>query len=82
MSPFAAIRSQIAWDARIVPRLRRAHDVVGAGVQHLAHRLEFGRDAIDELLRRYAFARGRLLHLEAMLVHAGDEQTSRARRGA
>ena len=57
-----------------MPRLRRAHDVVGAGVQHLAHRLELGRDAVDERLRRQALARRGLLHLQAMLVHAGDEQ--------
>ena len=53
---------------------RRAHDVVGAGVQHVAHRLEFGRDAVDECLRRHAFARRGLLNLQAVLVHAGDEQ--------
>ena len=57
-----------------MPRLRGAHDVVGAGVQHVAHRLELGRDAIDECLRRYAFARSGLLDLQAVLVHAGDEQ--------
>ncbi len=57
-----------------VARFRRPHDVVGARVQHVAHRLEFGRDAIDELLRRHPLARRRLLNLQAMLVHAGDEQ--------
>ena len=58
-----------------MPRFRRAHDVVGAGVQHLAHRLEFGRDAIDKLLRRHPLARSRLLDLQAMLIHAGDEES-------
>ena len=57
-----------------MPGLRRAHDIVGAGVQHVAHRLELGRDAIDELLRRHAFARRGLLNFEAVLVHAGDKQ--------
>jgi hypothetical protein len=57
-----------------VSRLRRAHNVVGAGVQHLAHRFELGRDAIDELLRRDALARRGLLHFEPVFVHAGDEQ--------
>ena len=57
-----------------VSRLGRAHDVVGSGVQHVAHRLELGSDAIDKLLRRHPLARRRLLHFEAVLVHAGDEQ--------
>ena len=74
MSPLAAIRSQIACEARSLRGSRRAHDVVGAGVQQLAHRLELGRDAIDERLRRHALARRGLLNLEAVLVHAGDEQ--------
>ncbi len=51
MSPFAAMRSQIACDGAVVAGLRRAHDVVGARVEQLAHRLELGRDAVDERLR-------------------------------
>ena len=54
--------------------LRRAHDVVGPGVEHVAHRLEFRGDAVDEFLRRHAFARRGLLNFQPVLVHAGDEQ--------
>jgi hypothetical protein len=57
-----------------VPLLGGAQDVVGAGVQLLAHALELGRGAVGELLRSDALARRRLLHLLAMLVHAGDEE--------
>jgi NAD(P)-dependent dehydrogenase (short-subunit alcohol dehydrogenase family) len=39
-------------------RLGRAHDVVGARVEELPHRLEFGRDLVDESLRRGASASG------------------------
>ncbi len=74
MSPLAAMRSQIACTARAWRGLRRAHDVVGAGVEKLAHRLEFGGDAVDERLRRHPFARRRLLNFQAVFVHAGDEQ--------
>src|ERR1700722_6305623 len=59
MSPLAAIRSQIACE----------------GVEHFAHRLELGRHAIDELLRRHPLARRRLLDLQAMLIHAGYEES-------
>src|SRR6202000_2475315 len=38
-------------------------------------RLEFGRDAIDKLLRRHPLARRRLLNLQAMLIHAGYEES-------
>ncbi len=54
--------------------LRGAHDVVGARVQRFAHRLELRGDPVDEGLRRHAFSRRGLLHLQAVLVHAGDEQ--------
>ncbi len=57
-----------------MPGLGRAHDIVGARVQHVAHRFELGGDAIDELLRRHAIARRGLLNFKAVLVHAGDEQ--------
>ena len=57
-----------------MPLLRRAHDVVGARVERLAHRLELRGDAVDEGQRRHAFSRGGLLHFEAIFVHAGDEQ--------
>ena len=58
-------------------RLRRAHEVVGARVEQVAHRLELGGDAVDEGLRRHALARRGLLHLQPVFVHAGDESVSR-----
>ena len=54
--------------------LSGAHDVVGARVQHLAHRGEFLRDAVDEGLRRNPLLRGGLLNFQAIFVHAGDKQ--------
>ena len=58
----------------VVSRLGRAYDVVGAGVQQFAHRLEFAGDPVDESLRRHSLARRGLLNLEAVFVHARDEQ--------
>ena len=56
-------------------RLGRAHDIVGAGVERIAHLLEFRRDFVDKGLRRHAFARRALLDFQAMLVHARNEQS-------
>ena len=58
----------------LVAGLRRAHDVVGAGVQDLAHMLELRGGAVGEGLRREPLLLGRALHFLAVLVHAGDEQ--------
>ena len=54
--------------------LSGAHDVVGARVEKLPHRLELRRDPVDEGLRRHACARRRLLNFQAIFVHSGDEQ--------
>ena len=51
-----------------------AHGVVGARVEQRPHRLELRGGAVGEGLRGDPLARRRLLHLEAMFVHAGDEQ--------
>ena len=58
----------------LMARLRRADDVVGAGVQRLAHALELRGGAVGELLRRQPLALGGALHFLAVLVHSGDEQ--------
>ena len=58
----------------LVARLRRAHDVVGAGVQRLAHPGELRGRAVGERPRRQPFLLGRALHLLPVLVHAGDKQ--------
>ena len=58
----------------VVARLGGAHDVIGARIQRIAHLFELGGGTVGQLLGRDAVARGRLLHLLAMLVHAGDEQ--------
>ena len=42
--------------------------------EQLAHRLELRGGAVGERLRRQPLARRGLLHLQAVLVHAGDEQ--------
>ena len=55
-------------------RLGGAQNVIGPYVQFFAHGLELGGSAICQLLRRDALAGRRLLHLLAMLVHAGNEQ--------
>ena len=67
------MRRQISCEAH-GGALGRAHDVVGPGVERRAHRLELRRRAVGELKRRHPFARRRLLHLLAVLVHAGEEQ--------
>ena len=55
-------------------RLGRSHDVVGARVEQVAHRRELRGGAVGEALRRQPLARRGLLHLQPVLVHAGDEQ--------
>ncbi len=74
MSPLAGHPLPDRLRRTVVARLGRAHDVVGARVEKIAHRVEQLGDAVDERLRGHAFARGGLLNLEAVLVEAGDEQ--------
>jgi hypothetical protein len=58
-----------------VALLGRADDVVGARLQRLAHGGELRGGSIGKRLRREPLARGGLLHFQAVLVHAGDEQS-------
>ena len=55
-------------------RLGGAHHMVGAGVERGAHLVELRRVAVGQSLRREAFLRRGLLHLEAVLVRARDEE--------
>ncbi len=57
-----------------VPLRRRAQDVVGAGVQFVAHVLKLLRRAIGKGHGRQPFPGCRLLHLLTVLIHAGDEK--------
>ena len=58
----------------MVAGLRGAHDVAGVGQKSGAHRGEFRRGAVGELLRGQAFGGRSPLHLLAVLIHPGDEQ--------
>jgi hypothetical protein len=57
-----------------VARLGGADEIVVGEVQRRGHGAEALRVAVGELARRDAFLDGRLLHLEAMLVGAGQEE--------
>jgi hypothetical protein len=57
-----------------VTRLCGADHVVGARVQQRSHFIELGGGAVSQLLRLQVFPRCSLLHLETVLVHAGDEE--------
>src|SRR6185437_2749194 len=54
--------------------LGRANDIIRHRIKSLPHGGELRRRAICQKLRRGGFARCRLLHLLAMLVHARDEK--------
>ena len=56
-----------------MPRLGGADEIVVRAVERRRHLLESARVAVGELARREALARRRLLHLEAVLVGAGQE---------
>ncbi len=55
-------------------RVGRADEIVIGDVQRLGHRLEARRIALGELGRRDAGLGGGLLHLQAVLVDAGQEE--------
>ena len=78
MSPFAAMRSQIACEARAwrgcVVRTKSSAALRAASP--IVSKLRGG--AVGEGARRNALALRGLLHLQAVLVHAGDEQHVRA----
>ena len=52
---------------------RGADEIVVGGVENLGHFAEARRQAVAQLARRDAFAAGRLLHLDAVLVRAREE---------
>ena len=58
----------------VVARLGGADEIVVGGAERLGHRAEDRRVAVGKLLRRDAFLLGRLLHLQAVLVGAGQEE--------
>ena len=57
-----------------VARLRRAHALVDMRADDVGHRLELRRRLVGQRLRRDPAPRRRLLHLLAVLVHAGHHQ--------
>ena len=58
----------------LVQRIGRRGPTVVADVEFLPERDELRRDLINELLRRNARFLGRLLHLLAVLIDAGEEE--------
>ena len=58
----------------LVQRIGRGRPTVVADFEFFPKRDEFRRDLIDELLRRDARFLGRLLHLLAVLIDAGEEE--------
>jgi len=57
-----------------VARLGGANELVVGDAELFVHLAEDGRVAVGKLLRRDAFGLGVLLHLQAVLVGAGQEE--------
>ena len=61
-------------DRPAMARLGRANEIVHRAIEQLDHALELGSHAGHQLARRHPIPDGGLLHLEAMLVGAGEEE--------
>ena len=68
------MRRQISVTERVVARFARADEIVVADLQRRQHLLELRRVPVRQLGGRDAELGGRLLHLEAVRIHARDEE--------